>query len=414
LNQPSLVAASVRLNAGRAAISAARGIENRGAGFVLTNSALLRRFAVHSLDKLGWSEFFSSQIADRQSDFEVAVARVAEENREMYRLISERGEFMAEVSGKFRHEITSRADFPAVGDWVLASTRSGEGRATIHRVLNRKSKFSRKIAGKKTEEQIVAANVDVVFLVSSLNSEFNLRRLERYVTLAWESGARPVIVLNKCDLCEDAERFREEAQAAANGVRVVLASAFRGDGISEIRELMRSGSENASGAAQAAVTAALLGSSGVGKSSLINAMLGTELLDTGAVRAGDDKGRHTTTTRHLIVAPCGGVLIDTPGMRELQLWDASEGIVQAFGEIEELAAQCKFRDCKHENEPGCAVRAAVKAGTLDAERLESFHKLGREEKFVAAKQDAAVRAAQTKSVKTMMKQANRFYRHRGR
>jgi ribosome biogenesis GTPase len=342
---------------------------------------------------------------------------VAEENREMYRLLSGSGEFMSEVSGKFRHDIPGRADFPAVGDWVLASTRSSEGRATIHRVLNRKSKFSRKIAGKKTEEQIVAANVDVVFLVSSLNSEFNLRRIERYVSLAWESGATPVIVLNKCDLCENAAGLRREVEAAAIGVRVILASALRGDGITELRGLMQSEPEGTLGRAVpavTAVTAALLGSSGVGKSSLINAILQTKLLDTGAVREGDDKGRHTTTTRHLIVASGGGVLIDTPGMRELQLWDASEGIAQAFGEIEEFAAQCRFRDCKHESEPGCAVRAAVESGTLDAERLESFHKLGREEKFIAAKQDAAVRAAQTKSLKTLMKQANRFYRDRGR
>src|SRR5713226_6275474 len=176
----------------------------------------------------------------------------------MYRLLSVDGEFMAEVSGKFRHEISGRADFPAVGDWVLASTRKSESRATIHRVLGRKSKFSRKIAGKKTEEQIVAANVDVVFLVSSLNSEFNLRRLERYVTLAWESGAQPVIVLNKSDLADDPEEFRRRAEAAAIGVRVILTSAFRGDGMEEIREVMR-------GEVGAVKTAALLGSSGVGK-----------------------------------------------------------------------------------------------------------------------------------------------------
>ena len=365
---------------------------------------------MHSLEKLGWSDFFSSQLAEIQVDPDAVAARVAEENREMYRLLSLQGEFMAEVSGKFRHEIGGRADFPAVGDWVLASTRSGEGRATIHHVLKRKSKFSRKIAGKKTEEQIVAANVDVVFLVSSLNSEFNLRRMERYVTLAWESGARPVIVLNKCDLAENAKELGKQAADAALGVTVILTSAFRGDGIAEIREIMSGGTKKNG----ASMTAALLGSSGVGKSSLINAILGMQLLDTGEVRQSDDKGRHTTTTRHLIVAPGGGVLIDTPGMRELQLWDASEGIAQAFGEIEELAAKCKFRDCKHENDSGCAVRAAVESGTLDAERLESFHKLGREEKFLAAKQDAAVRAEQTKALKQVMKKQNRFYRGRGR
>jgi ribosome biogenesis GTPase / thiamine phosphate phosphatase len=375
---------------------------------------------VYALHDLGWSDFFSSQLAGLEASSEIAAARVAEENREMFRLLSPQGESMAEVSGKFRHELTCRADFPAVGDWVLASTRREENRATIHRVLNRKSKFSRKIAGKKTEEQIVAANVDVVFIVSSLNSEFNLRRLERYVALAWESGAQPVIVLNKSDLAENVEELRREAEAAAIGVRVVLTSALRGDGIAEIREMMRSAPEgNSAGDIPAekmrvAKTAALLGSSGVGKSSLINAVLGIELLDTGEIRESDDRGRHTTTTRHLIVAPNGGVLIDTPGMRELQLWDASEGIDQAFGEIAELAVACKFRDCKHVNEPGCAVRSAVESGSLAAERLESFHKLGREEKFVAAKQDAAVRAAETKSLKKLMKEQNRFYRNRGR
>ena len=375
---------------------------------------------MYALHDLGWSGFFSSQLAELELNSEMDAARVAEENREMFRLLSPQGEFMAEVSGKFRHEIKGRAEFPAVGDWVLASTRSEEGRATIHRVLNRKSKFSRKIAGKKTEEQIVAANVDVVFIVSSLNSEFNLRRLERYVALAWESGAQPVIVLNKSDLSENPEELRLQAEAAAIGVRVILSSALRGDGIEEIREIMHSGEEKtvvakiAAEKMPVAKTAALLGSSGVGKSSLINAILGTELLDTGAVRESDDRGRHTTTTRHLIVAPGGGVLIDTPGMRELQLWDASEGIDQAFGEIAELAANCKFRDCKHMNEPGCAVRGAVESGELAEERLESFHKLGREEKVVAAKLDAAVRAAQTKELKKVMKRQNQFYRKRGR
>jgi ribosome biogenesis GTPase len=375
---------------------------------------------VYSLEALGWCEYFSSQYkTDWES--EMVPARVAEENREVCRIVCSEGEFLSELSGKFRHEISGRADFPAAGDWVMVTVRETEGRATIHRVLNRRSKFSRKSAGRKTEEQIVAANIDVVFLVSSLNREFNPRRIERYLTLAWESGAKPVIVLNKCDLCETAEEVLRETESVGMGVRVILASAFRGDGISEIRAVLQGNTgdnknehDNDSTTGRASVTAALLGSSGVGKSSLINAILGTPLLETKSIREDDDRGRHTTTTRQLIVIPGGGVLIDTPGMRELQLWDAGEGIGRAFGEIAELAARCKFRDCRHASEPGCAVRAAAETGALDAGRLESFHKLEREEKFLEAKQDAAIRSQRTKELRKMMKSVNQFYRERGR
>jgi ribosome biogenesis GTPase / thiamine phosphate phosphatase len=384
---------------------------------------------VYALQELGWCEFFAQQNTQHgDGESNVVPARIAEENRERYRLFSEHGEFLAEVSGKLRHATTSRADLPAVGDWVLAQLRLRENRATIHGVLRRKGKFSRKIAGRKTEEQIVAANVDVVFLVSSLNREFNPRRIERYLTLAWDSGARPVVVLNKADLCESAEAFRTAAETAATGAPVVLASATRGDGLAELRALLRGraeGQECCEGPVlqqQSGLTAALLGSSGVGKSSLINALIGEQSaalpggvpLATQAVRKGDDRGRHTTTTRQLLLVPGGGVLIDTPGMRELQLWDAADGIGRTFGDIQELAARCKFRDCKHQSEPGCAVRAAVEAEALDAERVESFHKLEREEQFLEAKQDAAIRSQRTKELRKMMKSVNRFYRERGR
>jgi len=285
---------------------------------------------------------------------------------------------------------------PAVGDWVLAEEH-GE-RSTIHFVFERRSKFSRKTAGKKTEEQIVAANVDTVFLVSSLNRELNARRIERYLTLAWESGARPIVVLNKSDLCDNIAELREKAEEAAMGVRTIVASTVSGDGIAELREIVRTGG-----------TTALLGSSGVGKSSLINAILGREIQVTNETREGDDKGRHTTTSRQLIVVPGGGVLLDTPGMRELQLWDASEGISRAFADVEELAQGCKFRDCTHKNEPGCAVRAA-----MDEERLANYHKLQREEEFLESKQDDALRAQRTKELRKMMKGVNRMYRERGR
>ena len=348
-----------------------------------------------SLQDLGWCAFFEKQWQEKEKTGLIR-ARVSEENRGLYKIISDQGEAWAELRGKLRHEATSRETLPAVGDWVVIA-KSGE-RAQIEYVFARRTRFSRKIAGKKIEQQIVAANVDTVFLVSSLNRELNARRIERYLTLAWESGARPILVLNKSDLCENVAELRADAEEAAMGVRIVVASVVTGEGIPELRELVRTGR-----------TTALLGSSGVGKSSLINAILGREIQATCETRKNDDKGRHTTTSRHLIVVPGGGVLLDTPGMRELQLWDASEGIAYAFADVAELAQRCKFRDCTHRSEPGCAVRAAT-----DEERLANYHKLQREEEFLESKQDDALRSQRTKELRKMMKNVNRFYRDRGR
>ena len=350
---------------------------------------------MHSLQDLGWCEFFEKQWQQRQ-EAGLVRARVSEENRGLYKVISEIGEVWAELRGKLRHEATSREMLPAVGDWVLVEEHGS--RATIYFVFERRSKFSRKVAGKKIEEQIVAANVDTVLLVSSLNREFNARRIERYLTLAWESGARPIVVLNKSDLCEDFAVLRAEAEESAMGVRTVVTSVINGDGIAELREVVRKGG-----------TTALLGSSGVGKSSLINSILGRKILVTSETRKGDDKGRHTTTSRQLVVAPGGGVLLDTPGMRELQLWDASEGISRAFADVAELADHCRFRDCSHKGEPGCAVREG-----MDEERLANYHKLQREEEFLESKQDDALRSQRTKELRKLMKSVNRFYRDRGR
>jgi ribosome biogenesis GTPase len=355
----------------------------------------IEEIRVHSLQDLGWCEFFEKQSRQRQSD-ELVRARVSEENRGLYKVLTENGESWAELRGKLRHEATSREMLPAVGDWVLVGKHGT--RATIHFVFERRSTFSRKSAGKKTEEQIVAANVDTVLLVSSLNREFNARRIERYLTLAWESGARPVLVLNKSDLCETVSELCAHAENAAMGAHLVVASVVSGEGVAELRTIVRTGG-----------TTALLGSSGVGKSSLINAILGREMQATREVRESDDRGRHTTTSRQLIVVPGGGVLLDTPGMRELQLWDASEGIGHAFADVRQLAKGCKFRDCSHQDEPGCAVRDA-----MDEERLANYHKLQREEEFLESKQDDALRAQRTKELRKMMKGVNRFYRERGR
>jgi len=360
---------------------------------------------VSRLQELGWNEFFERQwdeIRAKDEWEECFPARVSEENRGAYRLLSMQGEHTGELSGKLRHQAGLRADLPAVGDWVAARENPGTARATIHRVFDRSSKFSRKVAGKRMDEQIVAANVDVVLLVTSLNRDFNMRRIERYLSLTWESGARPVIVLNKSDLCENAERMRSEAESVAMRVPVVTTSAVNGDGIEALRGFVRTG------------TAALLGSSGVGKSSLINALLREERQPTRGIREDDDRGRHTTTSRQLILVPRGGVLIDTPGMRELQLWDADAGILQTFADIAALAEHCRFRDCRHRGEPGCAVEAAVENDELDAERLESFHKLEREEQFIEAKQDASLRAEKTKELRKLMRGINRFYRDRRR
>ena len=284
------------------------------------------------------------------------------EHRSVFDVYTETGEASASLAGRLRHEAKGRQDLPAVGDWV-ALAESG----TIEGIMPRSSVFVRQAAGTGRERQIVAANVDVVFLVTSLNSELNLRRLERYLTLAWESGAAPVVILSKADRAAPSSTRLREVEAVASGVPVHVTSALTGEGMEALRAHLMPHR-----------TGALLGSSGVGKSTVINFLLGYERQSTGSIREGDDKGRHTTTRRELVLLPGGGILIDTPGMRELQLGDAGHGLLSTFDDIEDLAAACAFGDCTHGPEPGCAVKAAVAAGTLEPERLASYHKLVRE------------------------------------
>jgi ribosome biogenesis GTPase len=326
--------------------------------------------------------------------------RVVSAHTHVYRVLTEAGEMLAEVSGRLRHEAAGPRDFPAVGDWVVLQARPEGGRAVIHGILPRRSRFSRKVAGSATEEQVVAANVDSVFLVAGLDGDFSPRRLERALVLAWESGARPVVVLNKADLGVGEER-RREAAAAAPGVPVHAVSARTGDGLGALEAYLGSGQ-----------TVALLGSSGVGKSTLVNRLLGGGVQPTAEVRAGDDRGRHTTTHRELIVLPGSGMIVDTPGLREIQLWGGEEGLGEAFTDVGDLAAACRFRDCRHEGEPGCAVLEALSEGRLAAERLASYRKLGAEQRSFALRHDQKLQQAEKRRWRSIHRLARR-HRPRG-
>jgi len=335
-----------------------------------------------TLEDLGWNARVADAFAAVSASLDAArdrpgvePARVSLEHTHIYRVLTPDGERLARVAGRLRHAAAARADFPAVGDWVAIETPEGGGDARIRAVLPRSSRFSRRAAGDVTEEQVVAANIDVVFLVSGLDGDFNPRRIERYLVTAWESGASPVILLNKADLVEDPDALAREVEDLAQGVPVHVISAKR-QAIDQVRQYLTPGR-----------TAALLGMSGVGKSSIANALLGEARLRTHDVRESDSRGRHTTSGRQLLLIPGGGILIDTPGMRELQLWETSEAVAGAFADIESLAEGCRFRDCRHAAEPGCAVIAAVAAGMLPEARLESFRKLQGEQAHQARQQD---------------------------
>jgi ribosome biogenesis GTPase len=326
------------------------------------------------LNALGWSP-------SREREFEayasagLVPARVAAQHRGSYVVYTEHGERPAEVAGRLRHAAATASDFPAVGDWLAVEDAASAGSATIHAVLDRATAFSRKAAGDEAVEQVVAANVDVVFLVSAFGDDLNVRRIERYLASGWESGAQPVIVLNKSDLAADLPADLAEVEAVAFGVPVHVVSCLADVGLDELKGYLAGHR-----------TVALLGSSGVGKSSLLNRLVGWERQDVQGIRA-DGRGRHTTTFRELVPLPGGGLLLDTPGMRELALWDAAAGVEDAFTDVADLAAACRFADCAHEREPGCAVQAALAGGSLDEERLESYRKLQRELRHLELKAD---------------------------
>jgi ribosome biogenesis GTPase len=348
-------------------------------------------------DALGWTPALTQAFAPFGAEG-LDAARVAVEHQHLYGLYTPHGELLADVSGHLRHHARSRLDFPVAGDWVAIRSRVGEGRATIQAMLPRKSLFARQAAGDETEEQPLAANIDTVFLVMGLDRDYNPRRFERYLALAMRSGAEPVSLLTKPDLCPQAEERRREIESMGVPVRVL--SPKHGEGVEGLAPYLSPGA-----------TVALLGSSGVGKSTLINRLLGEERLKTREVRLSDDRGRHTTTHRELIVLPGGALIIDTPGMREIQLSETAD-VDGSFTDIAALATACRFTNCRHEAEPGCAVLGAVADGSLGAERLESHRKLQKELQHQVVRVDQRARLEQKKRWKVVHK-AQKRHKTRG-
>ena len=349
---------------------------------------------MNSLTTFGWNEFFDNHFQTYAANG-YAAGRVALEYKHFYRIYTERGEVLGEITGRLRHEALDRGDLPVVGDWVVINPCSERDKVTIHAVLPRKSKFTRKVAGLRTEEQPVASNIDTVFLVTSLNQGFNVRRVERYLIVALESGAYPVVILSKSDLCDEVEERTRKIRAVAGEVPIHTISVVEREGLDALAQYLKHGQ-----------TAALIGSSGVGKSTLINYWLSREHLKVREIREHDGRGMHTTTHRELIVLPHGGLVLDTPGMRELQLWDGETGLQIAFADIEEVASRCYFSDCRHQDEPRCAVREALNAGEIDGARYQSYEKLQKELMYLDRKRDIRSAIAEKKEWKKLSRIAS--------
>jgi ribosome biogenesis GTPase len=353
------------------------------------------------LTTLGWNDRLAEQFTPYAAEG-LTPGRVAVQHRGAWDVLTAAGQLRCDASGRLFNKASVRADLPVVGDWVAVATRTGETAATIHAVLPRRTRFSRKTAWQATEEQVLAANVDVVFLMSSINEDLSLRRLERYLILAWESGAQPVVVLTKADLVDDAASAIAAVQSIAAAAPVHAISSRTGYGLDAVRAYLGAGT-----------TAALLGSSGVGKSTFVNTLADEDVLETREVRA-DGKGRHTTVRRELVQLPGGALVIDTPGMRELQLWEADDGIAEAFDDVTSLFAQCRFSDCAHASEPGCAVQTALADGSLAPDRWESYLKLQRELDHLDRRIDKRAVAEERKRWQTLEREARDNMRAKGR
>lgn len=346
------------------------------------------------MKRLGLDDKLSAEAAQYAG---LHIARVLAQHKDLYRVICENGELTAEVSGKFRFDAKALSDYPAVGDFVMLDRDTNtSGNAVIRHILPRKSAFVRKAAGTSNDSQVIASNIDTVFICMSLNNDFNLRRLERYLSVAWDSGATPVVVLTKSDLCDDIEQRLGDVNSVAIGVDILITSGMCEDGHAQILNYIKEGQ-----------TVAFIGSSGVGKSTLINRLIGENIIETKGLR-NDDKGRHTTTSRELILLESGGMVIDTPGMREIGIETAD--LSKTFADIDELAMMCKFRDCTHTNEPDCAVQQAIGNGILSSDRFLSYQKLKKEAGYEGLNSRQIEAAKITEMFKSMggMKNARKF------
>jgi ribosome biogenesis GTPase len=342
------------------------------------------------IEQYGWSDSLARTFEPHARAGHLP-GRIVVQQRDAYLVATDDGELTAKVSGRLRHE-AREAGHPAVGDWVALSANLGERTATLHAVLPRRTAFVRRAADSVQTAQVIAANIDVAFVVTSMNADLNPRRLERYLAAAWQSGARPVVLLTKSDLSDAPQALAAEITALAAGCPVLVVSARKGVGLDVLMEQVLPGE-----------TCVLIGSSGVGKSTLVNALLGEERMATQEIREADARGRHTTSHRQLVLLPGGGLILDTPGIREVGLIDADEGLAMAFDDIERLAETCRFRDCGHANEPGCAVRDALKTGALDPARWASFQKLGQELAAVERKDERVAKEVERRRQLTLQK-----------